>query len=85
VYAGGRPLWHLSLAAQPLAPVSRWDRHTRRRIDAIRDSIMSRIGTNEQLIEEVGSTAMHWRKPLAITEVNQLAPTAEVLQRPGRA
>lgn len=28
--------------------------------------------------------AAHWRKPLRVDEVNQLAPTPEVNARPGR-
>jgi hypothetical protein len=64
--------------------VSRWDRHTRRRLDALRDRIMARVGTAERIVAEVGDLAMHWRKPLSIVEVNQLAPTAEVRARPGR-
>jgi hypothetical protein len=65
-------------------PVSRWDRATRRRIEAIRDSIMSRLGTNEALIEERGDVLPHWRKPLTLAEVNQMAQTPEVRARPGR-
>ena len=50
------------------------------------------IGTDEPLIEENAQSvfarpivAVNWRKPLSIDEVNQLAPTPEVKQRPGRA
>lgn len=28
--------------------------------------------------------AMHWRKPLRIDEINQMAPTPEVRERKGR-
>jgi hypothetical protein len=30
------------------------------------------------------AVAAHWRKPLSIVEVNQMAPTPEVRVRPGR-
>jgi hypothetical protein len=65
-------------------PVSRWDRATRRKIEAVRDKILGRIGTNEKLIEEQGIIAPHWRKPLSITEINRMAPTPEVRRREGR-
>lgn len=87
MYAGGRPLWHLSLCQQSAAgpvPVSRWDRATRRKIEALRDKILGRIGTDEKLIEERGTIAPHWRKPLSISEINRMAPTPEVRARKGR-
>jgi len=46
---------------------------------------MARLGTREKLIEETGTFAIHWRKPLAIAEVNQMAPTPDVRRREGRA
>lgn len=41
---------------------------------------------SEEMTREIGerAVAVHWRKPLRIDEVNQLAPTAEVRERPGR-
>lgn len=45
---------------------------------------MSRLGTNEALIEERGDVLPHWRKPLTLAEVNQMAQTPEVRARPGR-
>jgi hypothetical protein len=30
------------------------------------------------------AAAAHWRKPLSLVEVNQMAPTPEVRARPGR-
>lgn len=77
-------MWHLSLAVQPLVEVSRWDRRTRRRLEAIRDKVMTRIGTQEAVIEEPFRMSVHWRKPLSLVEVNQLAPTMDVRLRRGR-
>ena len=47
---------------------------------------MRGLGTDEGWIEEPGPTgrALTWRKPLSITEINQMAPTPEVRARPGR-
>jgi hypothetical protein len=89
VYAGGRPLWHLSIAQHHggrTVPVSRWDRSARKRAERIRDSIFATIGTSEPIIEDrAGSIlATHWRKPLAIAEINRLAPTPDVRRREGR-
>lgn len=66
-----------------------------RKIEAVRDRIMFKVGTDEpfiheNLIEIAAATdrapvAMHWRKPLALTEVNRMAPTADVRERRGRA
>jgi len=55
-----------------------------RNIEAIRDRIFRSVGTDEPLIEERGRMAMHWRKPLSVEEINRMAPTAEVRERPGR-
>jgi hypothetical protein len=95
VYAGGRPLWQLSLSMHKNGfpvPVLRWSPTMRRLIDDARDRLFSRIGTNEPVFEEsmvdvLGASAVtvNWRKPLRIDEVNQLAPTLEVRDRPGRA
>jgi hypothetical protein len=53
-------------------------------MEAIRDRIMFRLGTDEPFIPEQSVISMQWRKPLRIDEVNQMAPIAEVLMRPGR-
>lgn len=45
---------------------------------------MRGVGTAEAFIPEKGQTAMHWRKPLSLEEVNQMAPTPEVRKRAGR-
>ena len=65
-----------------------------RRIEATRDRIMRGVGTREPFIGEdvqemaaalgTSPSAMHWRKPLSIEEVNRMAPTEEVRTRPGR-
>jgi hypothetical protein len=41
----------------------------------------------EHMANEIGEAAIavHYRKPLRIDEVNQMAPTEEVRARPGRA
>jgi hypothetical protein len=31
------------------------------------------------------AVAVHWRKPLRVDEVNMMAPTPEVRERPGRS
>lgn len=53
---------------------------------------MRNIGTDEPYVQEdmtgmLGERAVsvHWRRPLRIDEVSQMAPTEEVLKRPGRA
>jgi hypothetical protein len=99
VYAGGRPLWQLSIAvhdARGPAPVLRWSLTTHRHVDAARDRILAGAGTDEPLIEtneldEIEAmmpgyrrVTKQWRKPLRIDEINLLAPTPEVLARPGR-
>lgn len=74
-------------------PVLSWSPNARRRIEHRRDLMFRQIGTDEPLIEETAPqavfnrpiVAVSWRKPLRIDEVNQLAPTPEVKQRPGRA
>lgn len=71
-------------------PVLRWSRMTVRKIEAIRDRIMSMCGTTERLIEADDFPDHHvrvtiqWRKPLSIEEVARLAPTVEVRERRGR-
>lgn len=93
VYAGGRPLWHLSLAVHDVAgPVSvlRWSPTRWRKVEALRDRILYGLGSSEPVIpvqaEELArlSVTMQWRKPLSIMEINQLAETPEVRARPGR-
>lgn len=93
MYAGGRPLWHLSLAVHDRSgpvPVLRWSPTTHRRIEALRDRIMAMCGTSEPLVESEGEEATllqvtrQWRKPLRIDEVARMAPTAEVRERKGR-
>lgn len=88
-YAGGRPLWHLSLVLwrnrQP-ARLSSLDGRDIRRLEAMRDQIMRGIGTDEPWVEEPGHIAINWRRPLRIEEINQLAPRDRfVRERPGRA
>lgn len=55
---------------------------------------MRQIGTTETIIAEdilalagefgVSPAAMHWRKPLSMEEVAQMAQTPEVIERKGR-
>jgi hypothetical protein len=54
-------------------------------MEAIRDRVMRHLGTNEPYVEEWGQSCVHWRRPLSIPEINQMAPTPEVRARPGRA
>jgi hypothetical protein len=53
---------------------------------------MRNVGTDEAWVVEEHSAvwgeravAVHYRRPLRIDEVARMAPTAEVLARPGRA
>jgi hypothetical protein len=58
-----------------------------RKIEALRDRIMRGAGTDEPLIEDdegVTQVTRQWRRPLSIPEINRMAPTAEVRERPGR-
>ena len=89
MYAGGRPLWHLSLAVHDRSgpvPVLRWSPTLHRRIEAMRDRIMRGVGTDEALIPDELPTRVtrQWRKPLRIDEVARMAPTPEVRERKGR-
>jgi hypothetical protein len=93
VYAGGRPLWQLSLAYQErTVPVSvlRWSPTRWRKIEAIRDRILFNVGSPEPLIPVDGMEraglriTMQWRKPLSVMEIGQMAPTQEVRKRAGR-
>jgi hypothetical protein len=78
-------------ATRPV-PVLRWSPTTRRRVEAVRDRIMTMCGTSEALIPVGGDefplghqpVTLQWRKPLSIPEVNRLAPTQEVRERRGR-
>ena len=52
---------------------------------------MRGVGTDEPwVVEEMSgvlgerAVAVHYRRPLRIDEVNQMAPTEEVIARPGR-
>jgi len=86
-YAGGRPLWQLSISYHERGrPVSllRWSRTKWRKAEAVRDKVMIGAGTSEPWFLEEGSWSAHWRKPLSMAEVNQMADTPEVRQRPGR-
>jgi hypothetical protein len=58
----------------------------------MRDRVMRGLGTDEPYVMEemtawLGERAVsvHWRKPLRVDEVAQMAPTLEVRERPGRA
>jgi hypothetical protein len=61
-------------------------------MEALRDRIMHGTGTDEPWFydeEFYGefsdmAVAAHWRRPLSIVEVNQMAPTADVRLRLGR-
>lgn len=58
---------------------------TVRKIEAIRDRIMTMCGTTEPLVEDHDArVTMQWRKPLSIEEVARMAPTVEVRERKGR-
>lgn len=53
---------------------------------------MRDLGTAEPYVEEdmsavigLRAVSVHWRKPLRVDEIAQLAPTPEVRSRPGRA
>lgn len=92
VYAGGRPLWQLSIACQGLrgpVPVLRWSPTMHRKAERERDRIMGMCGV-EALIEPEGEEAAllrvtrQWRKPLSIEEIAQMADTPEVRERKGR-
>jgi hypothetical protein len=73
------------MAKQQPVPVLRWSPTLKRRIEHIRDRIMRGLGTDEPLIpEDIRGIAHHWRKPLSIPEINQMAPTPEVRERRGR-
>lgn len=73
-------------------PLLRWSATKWRRAEALRDRLMRGIGTDEPWITEdtrdvLGDMArsVHYRRPLTLAEVAQMAPTPEVRARPGRA
>lgn len=93
MYAGGRPLWQLSIALHDRegpALVLRWSPTQHRIVEAAMTRIMRGVGTNEPLVEPIGEEAAflrcsrQWRKPLRIDEINRMAPTPGVRERRGR-
>lgn len=69
----------------------RWSPTKWRKAEAVRDRVMRGLGTDEEYIMEemtmmLGERAVsvHWRKPLRIDEIPRMAPTEEVIARPGR-
>lgn len=69
----------------------RWSATTWRKLEAVRDRIFHSAGTGERYVletmeKEIGMAAVsaHWRVPLRIDEVAQMAPTADVRLRRGR-
>lgn len=63
---------------------------TVRKVEAVRDRIMSMCGTAEPLVladdfpDHHVRVTMQWRKPLSIEEVARITPTVEVRERKGR-
>lgn len=73
-------------------PVLRWSPTKWRKAEAVRDRIMRGIGTHEPWVVEdmskqigLRAVAVHFRRPLSVIEVGQMAPNPETLSRPGRA
>lgn len=73
-------------------PVLRWSPTKWRKAEEVRDKVMRNLGTDEPwVIEEMSqqfgmrAISVHYRRPLSIAEVARMAPTPEVLARPGRA
>jgi hypothetical protein len=64
--------------------VPSWSPTKLRKAEAMRDLIMRDVGTGEDWATAIGIVAMHYRKPLRIDEINQMAPTPEVRAREGR-
>lgn len=68
----------------------RWSPTITRRMYAYKDSIFHGLGSPEPVIPVEGEeraslrVTMQWRRPLSILEVNQMAQTPEVRDRPGR-
>jgi hypothetical protein len=72
-------------------PVLRWSPTKWRKAEALRDKIMRGVGTDEEWVTEemseqfgMRACAVHYRRPLRIDEIARMAPTPEVLARPGR-
>jgi hypothetical protein len=61
-----------------------WSPTKWRKAEAMRDHIMRGVGTGEDWATASGNVAVHYRKPLRIDEINQMAPTPEVRTREGR-
>lgn len=65
-----------------------------RMIESVRDGVLRNLGSNEPVIaEDIAAAeaavrhplkAMHWRKPLSILEIPQMADTPDVRARKGR-
>jgi hypothetical protein len=55
-----------------------------RKAEHLRDKILRGVGTDEPFVTEQGIFVMHYRRPLRIDEVNQMAQTPEVKARMGR-
>lgn len=64
-----------------------------RKMETLRNRLLHHLGTaepwflDEEFRSEYAATAVaaHWRKPLRIDEINQMAATPEVRARAGRA
>jgi hypothetical protein len=72
-------------------PVLRWSPTKWRKAEALRDRIMRDVGTDEpwvveDMTKQLGdlAVAVHYRRPLRITEINRMALTETVKARPGR-
>jgi hypothetical protein len=89
-YAGGLPLWHVSISrhepgSRMPVPVLRWSPTAHRKAEAIRDRITRGLGNLDQpWFQEIGAVAVHYRRPLRLDEINQLAQTPDVQARQGR-
>lgn len=87
-------MWQLSVSFHDMrkpVPVLRWSPTKWRKAEAVRDRIMRGVGTDEawvveELSAQLGETAVavHYRRPLRVDEVADMAPTPEVKLRPGR-
>ena len=87
-------MWQLSLVyheadGRPV-PVLRWSPTKMRKAEALRDKLMRDIGSSEPWISEdisaqigMAAVAVHYRRPLSMSEVAQMGPTREVIDRPG--
>lgn len=76
-FVAERPSWHLSLmrydreSNKPIK-ASQWSPTLLRTMLALRDKLMRDVGTGDW-VTEPGGLSMHWRRPLRIDEVSQLA------------